>query len=126
MFDQLLYNVIRRLIFSRWATVYEEHHGPCEDYYAARLGPLRLEANDCFVLDHADACAYLRLPAGRGHVEIGYRSCVGNEQIRRSGCHYDRFDPTSARLAFPTKSPSRQAQSPEPYACSSESDHHSP
>jgi hypothetical protein len=126
MFDQLLYKLIRRLIFSRRVTGYEEHHGPCEDHYAARLGPLRLEANDCFVLDHADAGAYLRLPIGRGHVEIGYRFCVGDEQIRRSGCHYDRFDPTSTRLAFPTKPPSRQAQSPEPYACSSEADHASP
>lgn len=125
MFDQLLYNVIRRLIFSRWATNHEEHHGPCEDHYAARLGPLRLEANDCFVLDHADACAYLRMPIGRGYVEIGYQSCVGDEQIRRSGCYY-RFEPTSTRLAFAQNPPSRQAQSRGPYAYPSEAHHPSP
>jgi hypothetical protein len=112
MFDHLLYNFICRLIFSRRVTGYEEHHGPCEDHYAARLGPLRLEASDCFVLNHADACAYLRFPAGSGHVEIGYRACVGDEQIRRSGCYYYRFDPTLIRLEFAQNPPSRQAQSP--------------
>jgi hypothetical protein len=126
MFDHLLYNFICRLIFSRRVTGYEEHHGPCEDHYAARLGPLRLEASDCFVLNHADACAYLRFPAGSGHVEIGYRACVGDEQIRRSGCYYYRFDPTLIRLEFAQNPPSRQAQSPELYAYPSEADHPSP
>jgi hypothetical protein len=91
MFSQFLFNLIARLIFSRWARDYQEHHGRCEDAYTARIGPVRLEINECFVLDHRDAYAGLRLPLPRGFLNIGYRVCLGGEPIRSSGFYYYRF-----------------------------------
>jgi hypothetical protein len=109
MFAQRLFNhsaelmagLISRLIFSRWARGYEEHHGSCEDAYVARLGPLHLEVNRCFVLDHDDAFISLRVPtpirqaqsprrASRGgwlwgKLHLGYVVCLGEDEIRRPG-----------------------------------------
>ncbi len=30
MFTQRVFNLVSRLVFSRWARGYEEHHGACE------------------------------------------------------------------------------------------------
>jgi hypothetical protein len=100
MFNQLLYNFIRRLISSRWARDYEEHHGRCEDACAARVGPLRLETNHCFVLDHDDACVGLRIPLRRGFIDIGYRVCRSEEPIRASGFYYRRFPTKLERYVY--------------------------
>jgi len=93
MFAQYVFNLVSRLIFSRWARDYEEHHDSCEDVYAARLGPLHLEINHCFVLDHDDAYIGIQFPTlhrgdGRwqwGRLYLGYRVCQGEEQVRETG-----------------------------------------
>jgi hypothetical protein len=90
MFAPRLFHLIRRLIFSRWVRECEEHLGPCEDTSAARLGPLHLEVNQCFVLDHDDAFISVRIPTPLGRLWLGYRVCLGEEQIRRPGFHYHR------------------------------------
>jgi len=87
---ELVAGLISRLIFSRWARDYEEHHGACEDSYAARLGPLHLEVSQCFVLDHDDASISIRLPiyaapAPRGKLRLGYVICLGEDELRRPG-----------------------------------------
>lgn len=87
MFSQKLFSLVQRLIFSRWARNCEEHHGPYEDVYVARLGVWRLEINHCFVLDHQDACISVRLPTPRGQLHLGYVVCLGADKIRRPGCY---------------------------------------
>ena len=66
MVTERVFNLISRLVFSRWARHYDEHHGPYEEACAANLGPLRLSANYCFVLDHRDAGVSLTLPLPGG------------------------------------------------------------
>ena len=93
MFSQRLFNSISRLIFSRWARDYDEHHGSCEDAYAARLGFLHLEINHCHVLEHDDAYVGIHLPTlhrqdngwQHGQLYVGYRICLGTEQVRDTG-----------------------------------------
>ncbi|GIK53453.1 MAG: hypothetical protein BroJett014_24260 [Planctomycetota bacterium] len=93
MFTRCLFNLVSHLIFSRWVRGYEEHHGVCEDAYATRLGPLHLEVNQCFVLDHEDAAIGFQIPTwhyrnGRfqsGRLSLRYRVCRGTEPIRPSG-----------------------------------------
>ena len=93
-----LFNLIHRLLFSRWAVDYNEQHSAWEGSYSGRLGPLHLDLNDCFVLDHRDAAISLCLPcpcreqvAGRlgrwrwGQVRLSYTVALGHEQIRPSG-----------------------------------------
>jgi hypothetical protein len=109
MFAQRLFNhsaalmagLVSRLIFSRWARGYEEHHDACEDAYAAHIGPLHLEVNRCFVLDHDDAYVGIRIPTlhrsnGRwqwGRLHLGYRFCQGDEQVRQTGVDVYWFRP---------------------------------
>ncbi len=93
MFARCLFNLVSLLIFSRWARGYEEHHGAYEDACTARIGPLHLEVNQCFVLDHNDAYIGIRVPTlhrhnGRfqsGQLYLGYRVCSGEEQVRQTG-----------------------------------------
>lgn len=85
MFSQMLFRLVQQLIFSRWARGYEEHYGPYEEVYVARLGPWHLEVNHCFVLDHDDACITVRLPTRRGPLQLGYVVCRGADKIRRPG-----------------------------------------
>ena len=85
MFAQRLFNLVSQLIFSRWARGYEEHHGSCVDAYAARVGPLHLEVNRCFVLDHDDAFISIRVPVPRGKLHLGYVVCLGEDEIRQPG-----------------------------------------
>jgi hypothetical protein len=93
MFAQRLFNLVSHLIFSRWARGYEEHHGACEDVYAAHIGPLHLEVNRCFVLDHDDACISIHIPTPLRHAQgwhwgklhLGYVVCLGEDKIRKPG-----------------------------------------
>ncbi|MFQ5401563.1 MAG: hypothetical protein ACE5E7_18440 [Anaerolineae bacterium] len=85
MFSQRVFNLVSHLIFSRWARGYEEHHGQCEDAYAARFGPLHLEVNRCFVLDHDDAFISVHIPTFRGRLHLGYVVCLGEDEIRQPG-----------------------------------------
>lgn len=93
MLAQRVFDSISHLIFSRWARDYEEHHGSCESAYAARLGFLHLEINRCIVLEHDDAYVGIRLPTlhrqdgcwRRGQLYLGYRICLGAEQVRDTG-----------------------------------------
>jgi hypothetical protein len=89
--SRLFYKIVIRLIFCRLASGYEEHHGAAEDTCAARVGPLHLEANDCFVLDHADASMCLRTRSPWGLLEVGLLACVGAEQVRRPGLFFQRY-----------------------------------
>jgi len=85
MFAQRLFNLVSHLIFSRWARGYEEHHGACEDAYAAHSGLLHLEVNRCFVLDHDDAFISIRIPTPWGKLHLGYVICLGEDEIRKPG-----------------------------------------
>jgi hypothetical protein len=89
--SHLFYQLVTRLIFCRLARNYEEHHTAAEDVYAARIGPLHVEVNDCFVLDHADASVSLRAPSPWGLLEVGVQACIGEEQVRRPGLFYHRY-----------------------------------
>lgn len=82
---ELMAGLVFRLIFSRWARGYEEHHGACEDAYAAHIGPLHLEVNRCFVLDHDDAFISIRIPTPWGKLHLGYVVCLGEDEIRQPG-----------------------------------------
>jgi hypothetical protein len=107
MFAQRLFNLISRLIFSRWARGYEEHHGSCEDAYAARVGPLHLEVNRCFVLDHDDAFISLRVPTLWGRLHLGYVVCLGEDEIRQPGFY------TYLQKPFPKLRPGKSTFSSE-------------
>jgi hypothetical protein len=85
------YGLVRRLIASRLARDYKEYHASTEDSYVARIGPLHLEINDCFVLDHADASMSLQLQTSWGRVTAGLMACLGEEQVRRPGLFVDRY-----------------------------------
>ena len=87
----LFYRLVMRLIFCRLARNYEEHHGAAEDTYAARLGPLFFEVNDCFVLDHADASISLQAQTRWGRLVLGVQACTGEEQVRRPGLFFHRY-----------------------------------
>jgi hypothetical protein len=105
-----LFNLIYRLLYSCLIRDYAEHHGACEDSTNGRIGPLHLEANDCFVLDHRDASLALRLPlpyrtAERprrwrwGYVQLRYTVCSGEEQIRPFGFSHTVYAPLSQAAA---------------------------
>ena len=86
--SRFIYHFIARLLFNCFAGNFEEHHTATEDSYSASVGPLHLELNECFVLDHADAGIGLRLPLRQGSATLGLRVCVGNEQIREPGLYF--------------------------------------
>jgi hypothetical protein len=89
--SRLFYQLVCRLIWCRLARDYQEYHASTEDSYVARLGPLHLEVNDCFVLDHADASLSLQLKTPWGRVTAGVMTCIGEEQVRRPGLFVDRY-----------------------------------
>ena len=89
--SHLFYQLVIRLIFCRLARNYEEHHGAAEDTYAARIGPLFFEANDCFVLDHADASVSLQLQTCWGWLVLGVHACIGEEQVRQPKLFFHRY-----------------------------------
>jgi hypothetical protein len=89
--SRLFHKLVARLIFCRLARSYEEHHGAAEDTYTASIGPLHLEVNDCFVLDHADASLRLRTQTRWGLLEMGLQACAGEEQARRPGLFFNRY-----------------------------------
>ena len=89
--SQLFYRLVVRLIFCRLARDYEEHHTAAEGVYAARVGPLHCEINDCFVLDHADASINLRPRTPWGELALGLRACIGEEQVRQPGLFFHRY-----------------------------------
>lgn len=99
MFSQKIFDLVQQLIFSRWARGYEEHHGACEDAYAARLGPLHLELNRCFVLDHDDASVSAHFPLPGGKLHLGYVVCLGTDEIRRPG-FYARWQKSLPRVVY--------------------------
>jgi hypothetical protein len=101
MLSQILFHLVSRLIFSRWARDYEEHHGSCEDAYAARFGPLRLEVNCCFALDHRDAAISVAAPTFWGRLRASYMVCLGEEQIRQPGFSLWLPKPLSAQKPKP-------------------------
>jgi len=94
--SHLVYHFIARLLFCRLAGNYEEQHTSTEDSLTARIGPLRLELNECFVLDHADAGISadvdfgMSLPFWRSVITLGLRVCVGSEQIREPGLYFNQ------------------------------------
>ncbi|MBK8986302.1 MAG: hypothetical protein IPM39_09510 [Chloroflexi bacterium] len=85
MLTERIFNLIIRLMACGWASRYDEHHSPYEDACLARLGPFRLSANYCFVLDHQDASVSLTLPLPGGKLHLSYTICLGEEPIRQSG-----------------------------------------
>lgn len=89
--SHLFYRLVARLIFCRHARGYREYHTSGEDVYAARVGPLHFEINDCFVLDHADASISLRPRTPWGLVVLGVQACIGEEQVRQPGLFFHRY-----------------------------------
>jgi hypothetical protein len=85
MLTERIFTLITRLMTSRWARHYDEHHSPYEDCTMASFGPFQLTANYCFVLDHRDAGVSLTLPLPGGKVYLSYTVCLGEEPIRQSG-----------------------------------------
>lgn len=112
MFTQHLFALVTRLIFSRLARGFTQHHGACETAYFARIGPLCLEVNRCHVLDHEDVAIGTQLPiplrqdfgelrlrraqssrrAAQGWVwgklDVVYRVCRGEDRIRKPGFNF--------------------------------------
>jgi hypothetical protein len=68
MFTDLIFTFVIRLIFSRFARSFVEHHGAAEDAFAAWVGPLHLELNQAFVLDHEDVVIGSQLPTPFGRL----------------------------------------------------------
>ena len=85
MLNERIFTLITRLIYGRWARHYDEHHSPYEDSTMASLGPFRLSANECFVLDHRDAGVSLTLPLPGGKLHLSYTACLGEEPVRWAG-----------------------------------------
>lgn len=85
MFTDLIFTFVIRLIFSRFARSFVEHHGAAEDAFAAWVGPLHLEHNQSFVLDHEDVVIGSQLPTPFGRLEVSYLVCRGQEQVREPG-----------------------------------------
>ncbi len=85
MLNERIFQLITRLMTSRWARHGDEHHSPYEDAGTAVLGPFRLCTNDCFVLDHRDASISLALPLPGGKLHLSYTACLGEEMIRQAG-----------------------------------------
>lgn len=94
-----LFTLVQRLIFSRWVRNYQEYHTAHEDVYAAQLGPLHLETNQCIVLEHDDAFIGLQLPTPWGTIHLGYGICLGEEQIRQPGFYCYLWRPVRSRPA---------------------------
>jgi hypothetical protein len=105
VFAECLFNLVRRLLASNLVSDYQEHHGACEDAYVARLGPLHLEINECFVLDHRDAFLTIRPRTPWGTLHLGYVACLGEDEIRRPGFYVYWQKPLPAsRPAVPASS----------------------
>jgi hypothetical protein len=85
MFTQYLFILVTRLVFSRLARGHIEHHGACETAHAAHIGPLCLEVNQSHVLDHEDVVIGTQLPTFWGKLDVVYRVCRGEDQIRKPG-----------------------------------------
>ncbi len=92
-FAALVTHLVPRLITSRWSGNVQERHTAWEESLSAQAGPIQLESNHSFVLDHSDFYLGLRIPTlhrsnGRwqwGHFNLGYRACQGEDQVRPLG-----------------------------------------
>ena len=93
MFTFNLFTLHSRLMRSHWSHSHEGQQSAWEDTASARLGPLHLESNHAFVLDHSDIYLGIALPLPRFVngcwqrylLQLGYRACRGEEQVRQSG-----------------------------------------
>ena len=93
MFIINLFTLHTHLMLSRWTHSQAEHSNAWEETVSARLGPLHLESNDVFVLDHSDVYLGICLPLPRREngrwqrhtLQLGYRACRGEEQVRQAG-----------------------------------------
>ena len=93
MFTFDRFTLLSRLMFSRWTHNHDEQSNAWEETVSARLGPFYLESNDVFVLDHSDVYLGICLPLpwrenGRWQrftLQLGYRACRGEEQVRQAG-----------------------------------------
>ena len=85
--------LVSRLMHSRWTHSHEEQQTAWEETVSAHLGPFHLESNDAFVLDHSDVYLGICLPLPRREngrwqryiLQLGYRACRGEEQVRQAG-----------------------------------------
>lgn len=90
---ELVFRVVPRLIANCPPGQVQECHTAWEESLSARLGPIRFECNHAFVLDHSDTYLGVYLPTlhrrdggwYRGHLNIGYCACHGEDQVRQSG-----------------------------------------
>ena len=103
MLNKQIFHLITRLMTSRWARHGDEHHSPYEDACTAVLGPFRLAANYCFVLDHRDASISLALPMPGGKLHLSYTVCLGEEPVRQAGWSAWRQRPFPSTLPIPAE-----------------------
>ena len=93
MFTLYFFTLLSCLILSHWTHSHEEQSNAWEETVSARLGPFYLESNDVFVLDHSDVYMGICLPLPRREngrwqrliLQLGYRACRGEEQVRQAG-----------------------------------------
>jgi hypothetical protein len=107
MFTQHLFALVTRLIFSRLARGFIEHHGACETAYSAHIGPLRLEVNQCHVLDHEDVVIGTQIPTFWGKLEIAYLVCWGEDRIRKPGFNFVWWPAVNRNKPKPTAVPEK-------------------
>lgn len=89
MLSQILFTLVSVLLHSRLARAYAEYQGSQEASYSARIGPIQVSQNDCFVLDHTDANLAIPLSTRWGRLTVRLTACRGTEQIRQSGLFFD-------------------------------------
>ena len=85
MLNKQIFHLITRLMTSRWARHDDEQHSPYEDACTAVLGPFRLDANYCVVLDHRDTTISVALPMPGGKLHLSYTARLGEEPVRWAG-----------------------------------------
>ena len=79
--NRFLFHLTTTLICSDRIRDYQAHESAYESSVTARIGPLQLEQNRCFVLDHRDSSVSVKL----GRLVLGFTVCLGEEQVRQSG-----------------------------------------
>ncbi|MFZ1397169.1 MAG: hypothetical protein WAS33_09750 [Candidatus Promineifilaceae bacterium] len=92
-FAHFAFVYVPRWLQSRWVRDHQEQQSAWEETVSALLGPFYLESNDVFVLDHSDVYLGICLPLpkrenGRWQrhiLQLGYRACSGEEQVRQAG-----------------------------------------
>ena len=98
MMNRFLFHLISKLIRSDRIRDYHTRESAYESSVTACIGPLQLEHNQCFVLDHRDSSVSVKL----GRLALGFTVCLGEEQVRQSGfnCLWQRTTENPSESSF--------------------------